>query len=58
MVRKDRVHEPVSTSRGSKKWTLSSVRWVANMMNTSRNAAIDEMLKKVTIYHCERSLGI
>ena len=58
MVRNDSVHEPVSTSRGSKRWTLSSVRWVASMMNTSMNAAMDEMLKNVTIYHCDRSLGM
>lgn len=58
MVRNDSVHEPVSTSRGSKRWTLSSVRWVASMMNTSMNAAMDEILKKVTIYHCDRSWGM
>ena len=52
------MHEPVSTNRGSNRWTLSNVRWVFRMMKTSIKAAIAEIVKKVTIYHCERSLAL
>ena len=50
--------EPVSTNRGSKRWELSSVRWVFITMKTSMKAASVDIAKKVTMNHCERSLGV